>query len=196
MMRRGVHCWWPRPALALVGAACFRGTIANSGTSGRTNRQPVKHYDPRTWPASYTEADIKTLLQDKLNDPTKPPNYAVLATLLRSTDSGRFDDVMRLMHNVVSAHATPRTLEEAVLSRLRFVKEGSLFAAHPSDQARLDAVMRYLEECEAAQEKSKKKKNSGKGKGNSGVAAPLFGGMPFVASASVKKDVRRHVVEH
>ena len=65
------------------------------------------------------------------------------------------------------------------------MKEGSLFAADPSDQARLDAVMQYLEECETAQGTDVDK-----------VAAPLFGEMPFVASAFVKKDVRRHVVEH
>jgi hypothetical protein len=50
--------------------------------------------------------------------------------------------------------------------------------------------MRYLEECEAAQGNRKKQKQTDKGKGTSGVAAPLFGEMPFVASASVKKDVQ------
>jgi hypothetical protein len=172
---------------------------SSSGGHAKNSSREIKYYDPRTWPASYTEADIKTLLQDKLNDPTKPPKYTAMATLLRSTDPERFDAVTQLMHNVKPQLSTPRSLldlEEAVRSWLSDVKEGSLFAADPSDQERLDAVMRYLEECEAAQENRKKQKNSGKGKGNSGVAAPLFGGMPFVASASVKSDVRRHVVEH
>jgi hypothetical protein len=92
--------------------------------------------------ASYTEADIKALLQDKLKDPTKPTMYTMMATLLRSTDPGRFDNVKGLMHNLVAPHATPHNLEEAVVSQLRLVKEGSLFAADPCDQARLDAVMR------------------------------------------------------
>jgi hypothetical protein len=143
-MRRGVLCWWPRQASALVGAACFQGTIANRGTIGNGNNQPVRYYDPRTWPASHTEADIKTLLQDKLKDPTKPPKFAMLATLLRSSDAGRFDDAMGLMRNVVAPHATPRSLldlEEAVRSWLPVVKEGALFTPDPSDQAQLDAVM-------------------------------------------------------
>jgi hypothetical protein len=51
------------------------------------------------------------------------------------------------VRKVVPPHEKPCNLEEAVLSWLPFVKKGSLFAEHPSDQAQLDAMMRYLEAC-------------------------------------------------
>jgi hypothetical protein len=67
MMRRGLHCWWPRPASALS-AGCILGTmIANGGTRGTSDRQPIECYDPRTWP-------------DPRNELPTPPIPAAIAT--------------------------------------------------------------------------------------------------------------------
>jgi hypothetical protein len=161
-------------------ATCFRGTFANSGARGNDNKEPIKYYDPWTWPAFYTEADIKNLLKGKLKDPQNPPNYSEIKAALRSTDSGRIHVVLSLMRNVIMPS---NLLEDAVIRSLPFVKSGSLFAAHPEDQTQLVDIMRYLEDLERAPTPA----------ALSQILPPACGMMPFLALESVKRDVRRHV---
>jgi hypothetical protein len=180
-MRRRLNDWLTRLSASASAVARLYGTVDDSSST-----EAIKYYDPRTWPASCTEDDVKKLLHGKLKNPAMPPHYDLIVAALRSSDADRLKKVQQLMRNVTLPNEMRCSLlEEAVISSLPFVNSGSLFAAHLDDQTQLEDIMRYLDDLES---------EGAPTVAQSKIMRPLCGGVPFLAMDSVKDDVRRHVL--